>query len=170
MSADCGRAGPHTPDPSGCCQPQLSYAHTPPLRVNSATQDDVDSRAVRMREPHEAEGLRPYAPAGAARRSRTGRGGKPARDDAGEVGSPAGCDDAVVREIEAEFSGWGVWRSDTGRWWAFRTAADPLTIDQLRAGCRLGVQADTPDDLRRAIRGEIEAARRVLDEQRASGS
>jgi hypothetical protein len=57
--------------------------------------------------------------------------------------------------IEADFPGWGVWQSDTGRWWAFRTAADPLTIDQLRAGRRLIVHAETVDALHTAIRDEV---------------
>jgi hypothetical protein len=67
----------------------------------------------------------------------------------------------VMRSIEEEFPGWGVWRSDTGRWWAFRTAADPLTIDQLRAGCRLLVRADTGAALRSAVFAAIMAADRV---------
>jgi hypothetical protein len=66
----------------------------------------------------------------------------------------------VMRSIEEEFPGWGVWRSDTGRWWAFRTAADPLTIDQLRAGCRLLVHADTGVALRAAVSAAIMAAER----------
>jgi len=61
----------------------------------------------------------------------------------------------TLQQIEAEFPGWGVWRSDTSRWWAFRTARNPLTIDQLRAGCRLIVQADTFEDLCAEIRTEI---------------
>ena len=62
---------------------------------------------------------------------------------------------ALIREIEAEFPGWGAWQSDTGRWWAFRTAADPLTIEELRAGRRLIVRADTAEELRTAIRSEL---------------
>jgi hypothetical protein len=76
---------------------------------------------------------------------------------------PAGSldDIRVMRSIEAAFPGWGVWRSDTGRWWAFRTAADPLTIDQLRAGCRLLVRADTGAALRSAVSAAVKAAERV---------
>lgn len=76
---------------------------------------------------------------------------------------PAPGNDAVIREIETDFPGWGVWHSDTRRWWAFRTAANPLTIDQLRAGCRLIVQADTGSQLRAAIHAEIECARRSIE-------
>ncbi len=62
---------------------------------------------------------------------------------------------SVIREIEEEFPGWGAWRSDTGRWWAFRTSARPLTIEELRAGRRLIVQAETAGELRDAIRSEL---------------
>jgi hypothetical protein len=65
--------------------------------------------------------------------------------------------------LEAEFPGWRLWISDTGRWWAFRTSANALTIEQMRAGCRLIVQADTSDALYSAIRAEIEAERRMAD-------
>ena len=68
-------------------------------------------------------------------------------------------DAATVRGIESRFPGWGLWRSGTGRWWAFRTAANPLTIAQLRAGCRLLVHADTLEGLRDAIGTEVASAR-----------
>lgn len=65
--------------------------------------------------------------------------------------------------IEGDFPGWAVWLSDTGRWWAYRTQADPLTIGQMRAGCRITVQAETPTELRTAIRAEQDAADAVHD-------
>lgn len=67
----------------------------------------------------------------------------------------------AVRRIEGDFPGWRVWVSDTGRWWAFRAAARPLNIQQMRAGCRLIVQADTSEALQTAIAAEIEASHRV---------
>jgi hypothetical protein len=67
--------------------------------------------------------------------------------------------------LEVEFPGWRLWISDTGRWWAFRTSACALTIEQLRAGCRLIVQADTSDALYCAIRDEIEAERRAAGQR-----
>lgn len=75
--------------------------------------------------------------------------------------APTG-DAAAMHDIESRFPGWGLWRSGTGRWWAFRTAADPLTIAQLRAGCRLLVHANTLDALREAIRTEVASARCAL--------
>lgn len=50
-------------------------------------------------------------------------------------------DIGVMRSIEQEFPRLGVWRGDTGRRRACRTAAGPLPIDQLRAGRRLPVNA-----------------------------
>lgn len=67
-----------------------------------------------------------------------------------------------MQEIESEFPGWGVWHSGTGRWWAFRTAANPLTIEQLREGCQLIVQANTPETLREGIRAQISKAADTL--------
>jgi hypothetical protein len=58
---------------------------------------------------------------------------------------------ATVAAIEAAFAGrWGVWVSDTGWWWATRTAA--LTADELAAGCVPHLHADNPDELTDRIR------------------
>jgi hypothetical protein len=58
---------------------------------------------------------------------------------------------ATAQAIEADFGGrWGVWRSDTGRWWAARTRA--LTSDQLNVGCVPFIEADNPDELTERIR------------------
>lgn len=60
---------------------------------------------------------------------------------------------ATAEGIEAEFGGrWGVWLSDTGRWWATRTG--PLTSGQLNAGCVPFIQADNPDELTERIRDQ----------------
>jgi len=58
---------------------------------------------------------------------------------------------AAAEAIEAEFGGrWGVWLSDTGRWWAARTST--LTSDQANAGCVPFIEADSPDELTGRIR------------------
>lgn len=55
--------------------------------------------------------------------------------------------------IEAACGGrWGVWQSDTGRWWAART--QPLTASQLAAGGVPFLQATAPDELKQAISDE----------------
>lgn len=57
---------------------------------------------------------------------------------------------ATADAIEAGFGGrWGVWLSDTGRWWAARTG--PLTSAQLNAGCVPFLEADNPDELTERI-------------------
>lgn len=71
------------------------------------------------------------------------------------------CTDDDLQGLRRDYPEWGVWRSGTGRWWAFRTGLNPLTIEQLRAGCRLIVQADTLRDLREMIDTETHAAQRV---------
>ncbi|MQA83142.1 MAG: hypothetical protein GEV03_00570 [Streptosporangiales bacterium] len=66
-----------------------------------------------------------------------------------------------LQELHREYPEWGVWRSGTGRWWAFRTGYNPLTISQLRAGCRLIVQAESLSELRELMRTETLAAQRA---------
>jgi hypothetical protein len=58
---------------------------------------------------------------------------------------------ATAEAIEADFGGrWGIWLSDTGRWWAARTST--LTSAQLNTGCVPFVQADNPAGLTERIR------------------
>jgi hypothetical protein len=53
---------------------------------------------------------------------------------------------ATAEAIEAAFSGrWGVWLSETGRWWGART--EPLTGEEVSAGCAPFIQAETPSEL-----------------------
>jgi len=60
---------------------------------------------------------------------------------------------ATAEAIEADFGGrWGVWLSDTGRWWAARTG--PLTSTQLNAGSVPFIEADNPDELTERIRDQ----------------
>ncbi len=52
----------------------------------------------------------------------------------------------TMETLEAAFGGrWGIWLSDTGRWWAARRAA--LTGPELSAGCVPFLRADTPGQL-----------------------
>lgn len=74
---------------------------------------------------------------------------------------PCHCHSGDLHELRREYPEWGVWRSGTGRWWAFRTGYNPLTINQIRAGCRLIVQADSLTDLRELMRAETVAAQRA---------
>jgi hypothetical protein len=58
-------------------------------------------------------------------------------------------DEAGAAEIEAEFDGWHVWKSDTGRWWAARKMT--LTAAESSAGCAQYLEADSPGELRDQI-------------------
>ncbi|TDD91338.1 hypothetical protein [Actinomadura rubrisoli] len=70
-------------------------------------------------------------------------------------------DASLIAEVGLRFPGWAAWRSGTFRWWAYRTAAAALTIGQLRAGCRLIVDADTFTELCSAIGAENDLAHRA---------
>jgi hypothetical protein len=65
---------------------------------------------------------------------------------------------ATARAIEADFGGrWGVWLSDTGRWWAART--NVLTSAEFNAGCVPFIQAGHPDELTERIREQDRLSR-----------
>jgi hypothetical protein len=58
---------------------------------------------------------------------------------------------ATAKMIEATFGGrWGVWLSETGRWWGARTA--PLTSEEVNAGCVPFMQAETSSQLTARLR------------------
>lgn len=75
-------------------------------------------------------------------------------------------DDTRTAEIEAEFEGWHVWLSDTGRWWAARKTS--LTAAESSAGCVQYLQADSPEELREQIIAEETLSAR-LAERRSNG-
>jgi hypothetical protein len=55
--------------------------------------------------------------------------------------------------LETRFGGhWGIWLSDTGRWWA--TRRNPLTAAELTAGCVPFLRADTPSELAERIQAQ----------------
>ena len=61
----------------------------------------------------------------------------------------------IARAIETECNDrWGVWLSDTGRWWATRNHSLPARA--LNAGCVPFLRADTPEELAEAIREQDE--------------
>jgi hypothetical protein len=69
---------------------------------------------------------------------------------------------AIEAAIEAAFDGrWGIWRSDTGWWWATRT--NPLTADELANGCAPFIHADNPDELHERVRQQDELTRSILE-------
>jgi hypothetical protein len=59
----------------------------------------------------------------------------------------------TAKALEAIFDGrWGVWLSDTGRWWATRRTA--LTAAELAAGCVPFLRADTESQLAEHIQAQ----------------
>jgi hypothetical protein len=61
----------------------------------------------------------------------------------------------AAKTLEAIFGGrWGIWLSDTGRWWATRRAA--LTAAELTAGCVPYLRAETESRLAEHIQAQEE--------------
>jgi hypothetical protein len=71
----------------------------------------------------------------------------------------AGWDEQLV-ELESEFPGWHVWRSNAGRWWATRTGA-VLRREDLGTGRVMTVEADDPNSLRNQLRTQAMLDREV---------
>ena len=71
----------------------------------------------------------------------------------------AGWDEQPA-ELEAEFPGWHVWRSNAGRWWATRTGA-VLRREDLGTGRVMTVDADDPNSLRRQLLAQAMLDREV---------
>jgi hypothetical protein len=55
--------------------------------------------------------------------------------------------DERISQLEAEFPGWHIWRSNADRWWATRTGAVSRRED-LGTGRVMTVDADDPVTLR----------------------
>ncbi len=71
----------------------------------------------------------------------------------------AGWDEQFA-ELEAEFPGWHVWRSNAGRWWATRTGS-VLRREDLGAGRVMTVDADDVSSLRDQLLTQIRLDREV---------
>jgi hypothetical protein len=59
----------------------------------------------------------------------------------------------LVAELETQFTGWHVWRSSAGRWWATRTGV-ALSRQELGLGRVMTVDADDPESLRTLLRAQ----------------
>jgi hypothetical protein len=55
-----------------------------------------------------------------------------------------------ISQIEADFPGWHIWRSNAGRWWATRTGS-VLRREDLGTGRVMTVDADDETDLREQL-------------------
>src|SRR6516165_7170177 len=72
----------------------------------------------------------------------------------------AGWDEQLA-ELEAEFPGWHVWRSNAGRWWATRTGS-VLRREDLGTGRVMTVDADDASSLRSQLLTQIQLDREVM--------
>jgi hypothetical protein len=72
----------------------------------------------------------------------------------------------TAETLEAAFGGrWGIWLSDTGRWWASHRGA--LTAAELAAGCVPFVRADTSSQLAERIQAQEDLLARSGSRRRA---
>jgi len=72
----------------------------------------------------------------------------------------------TAEALEAAFGGrWGIWLSDTGRWWASHRAA--LTAAELAAGCVPFVRADTSSQLAERIQAQEDLLAQTGSRRRA---
>jgi hypothetical protein len=62
--------------------------------------------------------------------------------------------DEQVSQLQAQFPGWHIWRSNAGRWWATRTGAVLRRAD-LATGRVMTVDADDERTLREQLHGQI---------------
>ena len=59
-----------------------------------------------------------------------------------------------ITEIEAEYPGWHIWRSNAGRWWATRTGL-VLRRENLGTGRVMTVDADDEASLREQLATQV---------------
>ncbi|GAA0375525.1 hypothetical protein GCM10009530_27550 [Microbispora corallina] len=51
----------------------------------------------------------------------------------------------TLEDIARVHTGWIIWRSDVGRWWATRRGH--VDLEAIRMGCSMTLDADDPDSL-----------------------
>ncbi|MBP2703167.1 hypothetical protein JOL79_05045 [Microbispora sp. RL4-1S] len=51
----------------------------------------------------------------------------------------------TMDDLARVHTGWIIWRSDVGRWWATRRGA--VDLEALRRGCAMTLDADDPESL-----------------------
>jgi hypothetical protein len=68
--------------------------------------------------------------------------------------------DERIAELEADFPGWHIWRSNAGRWWATRTGT-VLRRDDLGIGRVMTVDADDAVGLREQLSKQLRVDREI---------
>ena len=61
--------------------------------------------------------------------------------------------DERIAQLEAEFPGWHIWRSNAGRWWATRTGS-VLRREDLGTGRVMTLDSDDESGLRDQLAGQ----------------
>jgi hypothetical protein len=70
--------------------------------------------------------------------------------------------DERIAQLEAEFPGWHIWRSNVGRWWATRTGP-VLRREDLGATRVMTVDADDVIALRGQLTAQTSLDREITD-------
>ncbi|MEU7690164.1 hypothetical protein OHB01_02060 [Microbispora hainanensis] len=60
----------------------------------------------------------------------------------------------TLEDIARVHTGWIIWRSDIGRWWATRRGA--VDLEAIRMGCAMTLDADDPEALAAALDAQAE--------------
>ncbi|TQS22667.1 hypothetical protein [Microbispora hainanensis] len=60
----------------------------------------------------------------------------------------------TLEDIARVHTGWIIWRSDVGRWWATRRGA--VDLEAIRMGCAMTLDADDPEALAAALDAQAE--------------
>ena len=68
--------------------------------------------------------------------------------------------DERIAQFEAEYPGWHIWRSNTGRWWATRTGL-VARRDDLGTGRVMTLDADNAQELRSQLTAQVSLDREV---------
>ncbi|GAB3164177.1 hypothetical protein GCM10027161_77600 [Microbispora hainanensis] len=63
-------------------------------------------------------------------------------------------DMTTLEDIARVHTGWIIWRSDVGRWWATRRGA--VDLEAIRMGCAMTLDADDPEALAAALDAQAE--------------
>ncbi|MEU6410011.1 hypothetical protein [Microbispora sp. NPDC046933] len=73
----------------------------------------------------------------------------------------------TLEDIARVHTGWIIWRSDVGRWWATRRGS--VDLDAIRMGCAMTLDADDPEALAAALAAQAELTAEFAADPAAAG-
>ncbi|XVQ84362.1 hypothetical protein ACQP2K_36945 [Microbispora siamensis] len=73
----------------------------------------------------------------------------------------------TLEDIARVHTGWIIWRSDVGRWWATRRGS--VDLDAIRMGCAMTLDADDPEALAAALAAQAELIAEFAADPAAAG-